>query len=74
MEAAAARKRLAGAKLLQQPPAGAPEGARVDYSADEEVPSGMVAEALSLMTTGQFNISPCDVMVRMDCLYHFTCS
>ncbi|BDA44462.1 hypothetical protein COCOBI_05-6470 [Coccomyxa sp. Obi] len=64
VEAHAARERLSKARLLHAQPEDSPESAGVDYEADEEVPSGMVAEALSLMAVGTVDIKLPDVTVE----------
>ncbi len=63
VEAHAARECLSKARLLHAQPEDAPEAAGVDYEVNEEVPSGMVAEALSLMAAGTVNIKLPDVLV-----------
>lgn len=63
VEAHAARERLSKARLLHSQPGDPPESAGVDYEADEEVPSGMVAEALSLMAVGTVDINLSGVTV-----------
>ena len=63
VEAHAARERLSKAGLLAELPEGPPEPAGVDYEADEEVQSGMVAEALSLMAAGTVDIKLHNVTV-----------
>ncbi len=60
VEAAAARERMRTARLLQEPPAAA---AVLEYAAEEEVSSGMVAEALSLLAVGELYIQTHDVTV-----------
>ncbi|KAK9915548.1 hypothetical protein WJX75_000584 [Coccomyxa subellipsoidea] len=67
VETAAARERLRAAQLLQPPTQlleQTPEAAALEFAADEELPSGMVAESLSLLAAGALDLRPHNVMVE----------
>lgn len=66
VETAAARELLRAAQLLQPPTQlleQTPEAAALEFAADEELPSGMVAESLSLLAAGVLDLRPHNVTV-----------